>query len=60
MDGNQFDALARQLSTRRTILGGLVAGLLLPLENALGKGKGKGKDRRSHKRKDRKQARAGA
>ena len=64
MDANQFDALARQLSSRRMVLGGLVAGLLLPLESAFGKGKGKskgkGKDRRTRKRKDRKRARAGA
>ena len=64
MDGTQFDALARQLSSRRTALGGLVAGLLLPLAAAArGKDKkrkrnGKGKDRKSGKSKKKGQDKA--
>jgi hypothetical protein len=59
VDGRHFDALARQLSSRRTALGGLLAGLLLPLEAAArkkGKDKqrqGKGKDRHKGKAKQR-------
>ncbi len=53
MDGQRFDALTRRLSSRRSALGGIFAGLLLPLEaSARGKskdrkrkGKGKGKQR---------------
>lgn len=50
MDGQRFDALTRHLSSRRTALGGLLAGLtLLPLDAAARiKGKrrkGKGNDR---------------
>ena len=44
MDAERFDDLARFLSSRRTALGGLLAGLLLPLEAAArDKNKGKGK-----------------
>lgn len=34
MDDRHFDALARQLSSRRTAIGAMLAGLLLPLEAA--------------------------
>jgi hypothetical protein len=34
VDGRHFDALAKHASTRRTALGGVVAGLLLPLDGA--------------------------
>lgn len=55
MDGAHFDNLARQLSqtsTRRFALGGMLAGLLLPLDNAA---RGKGKQRRRNG-KDKKRA----
>ncbi len=56
MDSRNFDALARQVGTRRTALGGLLASLLLPLEAAA---RGKGKDRnRQRKGKDKKHASA--
>ena len=55
MDGRHFDDLARNLSSRRTAIGGLLAGLLLPVGAAARKkgkdqqrkrkGKGKGKDK---------------
>ena len=48
MDGHHFDALAKRLSSRRTAIGGLLAGLLLPLEIAArGKGKSKNKGKQS-------------
>jgi hypothetical protein len=34
MDGKRFDTLTRQLSSRRVAIGGLLAGLLVPLEAA--------------------------
>ena len=47
MDAPYFDALARHIGTRRTALGGLLAGLLLPSGAAARgkKGKGEGKDK---------------
>ena len=73
MDGRHFDALAKRLSSRRTALGSLLAGLLLPLESVTGKGKdksrkhkgkgkgkGKGKDRGKGKSHDKKRTRAQA
>ncbi len=50
MDGQRFDALARNLSSRRTAIGGLVASLLVPLGVAAG---GKHKKQQQHKRKKR-------
>ncbi len=49
MDGERFDSLTRQLSSRRIAIGGLVAGFLLPLDAAHGKGK---RRQRKHSRKD--------
>jgi hypothetical protein len=50
MHGTHFDALARQVSSRRIALGGLLAGLLLPLE-AVARGKGtKSQRKQSDKR----------
>ncbi len=50
MDGRHFDALAKQIGSRRTAIGAMLAGLLLPLEaSARGKSKKrkrKGKDKR--------------
>jgi hypothetical protein len=61
MDGSRFDDLARQLSSRRNAIGGLVGGLLLPLEAAArGKRKHKGKDRDRGKGRSRGQKRASA
>jgi hypothetical protein len=42
MDGRHFDALAKRFSSRRSAIGGLLAGLLLPLDASA---RGKGKDR---------------
>jgi hypothetical protein len=55
MDAHHFDHLAKRLSSRRTALGGLLAGLLLPLEGSTrGKGKGSGNgNQRKRKGKDR-------
>ena len=54
VDPRHLDALAKRLSTlgsRRTALGGVLAGFLLPLEVAArGKGKGKGKGRNAKDR----------
>jgi hypothetical protein len=47
VDGRHFDALARRISSRRTAIGGLLVGLLVPLE-AMARGKDK---RRKHKSK---------
>jgi hypothetical protein len=44
LDTRHFDGLARRLSSRRTAMGALLAGLLLPLEAA---SRGKSKHRRS-------------
>ncbi len=45
MDGQHFDALARRISTRRTAIGGLLAGLtFLPIE-AAARNKGKARKR---------------
>lgn len=61
MDGRHFDALAKRLSSRRTAIGGLFAGLLLPLELATGKGKGKGRKRKGKgKPRDKKRTQAQA
>jgi hypothetical protein len=50
LDARHFDALARRLSTRRIALGGVLAGLLLPLEVAArGKGNGKNAKHRAQK-----------
>jgi len=49
VDGSHFDVLARQYGSRRTAVGGLLAGLLLPLDAARGKNKRrkrKGKENR--------------
>ena len=56
MDGSRFDRLTRTLSSRRTAVGGLLAGLLLPLDAAARK---KGKDKQ-RKRKGRDKQRAQA
>ena len=53
MDAKQVDQLARQLSTRRTALGALLAGLLLPLEAAARK-QGKGKQHNGHDKRHKK------
>ncbi len=54
MDASRFDQLSRSIGTqRRTVLGGLLAGVLLPREASARK-KGKGKDeQRKRKGKDR-------
>ena len=48
MDTAHFDAITRRLGTRRTALGGALAGLLLPLSAAARK-KGHGKDNHRHR-----------
>lgn len=61
MDEKHFDLLTKHLGSRRTAIGGLLAGLLLPLEAAARKkgkqrkqrGNGKGRDKgkgKKHKR----------
>jgi hypothetical protein len=61
MDAQYFDDLTRQLSSRRTAIGGLLAGLLLPLDAAArGKSKRKDKGKAKDKGKDQKRANAQA
>jgi hypothetical protein len=47
MDGSQFDRITRQLSSRRTAISGVLAGLLLPLEASARSKKGKDQQRKS-------------
>lgn len=63
MDAQHFDALARHLGSRRIALGGLLAGVLAPLEavargknNRVRKGRGKDRDRGKEKGKDKKKS----
>jgi hypothetical protein len=53
MDGGRFDTLTRQLSSRRVAIGGLLAGLLVPLEASARK---QGKGRTKNKKRNRAQA----
>lgn len=46
MDGSQFDLLTRRLSSRRTALGGLLAGLTLPPLDAAARKKSKAQKRK--------------
>ncbi len=50
MDRRQFDMLARQLGSRRSAVGGLLAGLLLPLE-VIARGK-QSKRRQKHRKRN--------
>lgn len=50
MDARHFDALTKRLGSRRTALGGLLAGVLLPLETIA---RGKHKKGTQRQRKDR-------
>lgn len=54
MDGQHFDALARQVGSRRTAIGAMLAGLLLPLEAAAHK------QRRDKRKRGRGRRRGGA